>query len=380
MFNAYILDGFRLPIGKANGYYKSVMPEMLLATLLRHLQGKYTFLPNQLDELLLGVALGTGGNMARYALLEAGYPLHVPAYTLDFQCGSGLKALTIAEAQLKSDISQCLIAGGMESNSLAPKRQYHPRDSRYVDADTFYTRATFAPTKIGDASLPLAAQQVADQYQISKANMMDWTVNSHKKAHDALQKGYLNDVMIPFETYIADQPIRKNLTLEHLQQSQTSQLIDHTNTAHLHDGAAVLLMANKPFCDEHSLIPQFEIVASATAGGLPNQSPLGVVWATEKLLKNTGIQIDEIGLFEVNESFAVKPLAFIKHFGVSVEKVNIFGGGLAYGHPFGASGAINTLHLMQAMKIQKVRYGLVTIGVAGGQGVAMLLENVSYTV
>ena len=375
----YIIDGLRLPIGKANGRYKNILPEVFTAYLLKYFPLKYPFLHDNLDEIILGNAFGTGGNMARYALLEAGFKSEIPATTIDMQCGSGLKSIILADGILRGGNGHCILAGGMESNSLAPKRQYHRRDSRFIDTETNFTQATFAPPQFEDTDMKKAAENVAKLYHISKDEMMLWTVESHEKAIKSYDIQYFTNIIASsFDTHmlIFDQAVKRDLTLEILKKTQTTHLIDHTNTAHLHDGAAIVLMANETFCVKNNVTPKYKIVATTVAGGLPNLSPLGVVWATEKLLKQQNISINNIDLFEINESFAVKPLVFIKHFNVEAEKVNTFGGNLAYGHPFGASGTINLIHLMQAMAFKNGRFGLVAVGVAGGLGAAVLIERI----
>jgi acetyl-CoA C-acetyltransferase len=373
--STYIVEGYRLPVGKANGIYKNIIPEVLAGFLMAKLIEKHPFLKSETDEVILGCALGTGGNMARYATIDAGFDIKTPAFTVDAQCASGLKAIILADQQIKAG-AHCIIAGGMESNSLTPKRQYQPNDQRSWGADTFYTEASFAPPQYGyDESLIKAAEYVAQKFNISKDTMMQWTVESHRKASYAINNGYFSQNIIPFSGNKKDQTIKVELTLERLQNAQTSQLIDQTNAAHLHDGACVHLVASNKFCDKHGLQPSFKLFASSTVAGPPNYAPMGVIWAVEDLLQKTGLKPDEIDLFEVNESFAVNALAFAQHFQVKPSKMNIFGGNLAFGHPFGASGAINLLHLIEAMKVTKAKRGIVAIAAAGGLGMAVLIEK-----
>lgn len=371
---SYIVEGIRLPIGKVNGIYKRVIPEVFTAELMKYFLQKYPYLKHETDELILGCALGTGGNMARFTALEAGFHENMPAFTIDAQCASGLKAVILANSQIKSG-ANCIIAGGMESNSLAPKRQYQPNDQRFIDANSFYTQASFAPDKFGDASLLKAAENVALTYQITKEKLLEWAVESHAKASKSIHNEFLKKVIIPFENYTADQSIKADITYERLKATETQNLIDHTNTVHLHDGACVHLLASESFCKQHQLKPSFKILSTATTAGPANMAPMGVIWAVEKLLNITGQNIDAIDLFEVNESFVVNAVAFAQHFQVNTSKMNIFGGNLAFGHPFGASGAINLLHLMQAMKYQNAKLGVVSIAAAGGLGMAVMLEK-----
>jgi acetyl-CoA C-acetyltransferase len=372
--STFIIEGLRIPIGKKNGIYKNIIPEVFTAFLLEEFRAKYSFLQNETDEIILGCAVGTGGNMARYTALQAGFSLNTAAYTIDAQCASGIKAIILADNQIKSG-ANCIIAGGMESNSLAPNRQYQPADQRFIDNETFYTEASFAPQNFGEASLLKAAEKVALQFNISKKAMMQWSVESHLKAIKAIENEHFKEFILPYQQNKIDQSIKTQMTLERLIATQTDQLIDHTNTAHLHDGAAVHLLVSDVFCEKNKLKATFKIVATATAAGDPVMAPLGVIWATIKLLQETGLEIDEIALFEVNESFAVNALAFSQYFQINDSKMNIFGGNLAFGHPFGASGAINLLHLMAAMKAKNAKRGIVAIAAAGGLGMAVLIEN-----
>lgn len=372
----YLVEGFRLPIGKANGIYKHIIPEVFTGTLLSHFLKKKQTLKDTLDELILGCAVGTGGNMARFASLEGGLSEKIPAYTVDAQCASGLKAIILADNQIKAG-ANAILAGGMESNSLAPKRQYHANDQRFMTDESYFNQASFAPELFGDSSLLNAAEKVAHQFNISKIEMIEWAVNSNHKAEQAIEIELFNKYVLPFEGIYKDQTIKKNITFDRLVKSQTSQLIDFTNTAHLHDGACVHLLVSEKYCVENSLLPKFKITATATSAVAPAVAPLGILAATEKLLQKTGMVIDEIDLFEVNESFAVNAIAFARYFHVNASKINTFGGNLAFGHPFGASGAINLLHLMTALEHTNSQKGLVAIAAAGGLGMAILIEKVA---
>ncbi len=372
--NTYIIEGQRLPIGKVNGIYKNIIPEVFAAEVLRFFLQKYPFLYSKTDEIIMGCALGTGGNMARFSTLEAGFSENTPAYTVDAQCASGLKAIILADNQIKAGANSVL-AGGFESNSLAPARSYQPNDQRFINHKPNYKQATFAPASFGEASLLKAAENVANKFNITKNSMMQWTAESQQKAIQTIDNEYLKEIILPYLGNFTDQAIKRNITFEGLQKSQTLQLIDYTNTAHLHDGAAAHLLVSEQFCTDFNLQPTFKIVETATASGPPALSPMGVIWAVEKLLHKTGLKIEEIDLFEVNESFAVNAMAFVQHFQVKTAKMNIFGGNLAFGHPFGASGAINMLHLVEAMKITNAKYGIVAVAAAGGLGMAVLIEK-----
>jgi acetyl-CoA C-acetyltransferase len=279
--STFIVESLRLPIGKVNGLYKSIIPEVFTGFLLKNLKEKHPFLQNETDEIILGCALGTGGNMARFTALEAGFSENIPAITIDAQCASGLKAIILADSQIVAG-ANCIIAGGMESNSLAPKRQYQPLDQRFENKGFFYTEASFAPKNFGEASLLKAAENVANKFDISKKSMMQWTANSNYKAVEAIDNEYFKEIIFPIQNNYLDQAIKRNLSVERLNFAQTNKLIDHTNTAHLHDGAAVHLLASDYFCHKFGLKPTFKIIATATSAGQPNLAPMALVWATEK--------------------------------------------------------------------------------------------------
>jgi acetyl-CoA C-acetyltransferase len=373
----YIIEGKRLPIGKANGIYKAIIPEVFTGKLINFFLEKYPFLKNETDELILGCALGTGGNMARFTALEAGFSEQTPAYTIDAQCASGIKAIILGDQQILSG-ANCVIAGGMESNSLAPRRGYQPNDQRFIDENACYTQATFAPSHFGETSLLKAAENLALKFNISKLEMIQWAVESHKKAINSIENRFLENVILPFQNNNIDQSVKANLTVDRLQKTETNQLIDHTNTAHLHDGACIQFLASSDFINKYSLKPTFQILASHTCGVAPSIAPIGVIYAAEQLLQKTGLKPEQIDLFEVNESFAINAVAFAQYFQVKPSKMNIFGGNLAFGHPFGASGATNLLHLMEAMKVTNAKKGIVSIAAAGGLGMAILIEKIAH--
>lgn len=373
---AYIIDGLRVATGKAGGYYKTVLPETLVAVLLDSLITRNTVNPSELDEVLLANSFGTGGNMARYAALLSDIPAVVPATTIDMQCSGGLKSVVMANAMIESGSHSLIMAGGMESNSLATEKTYHVNDPRFDQyPDGKYRIAKFSPEQTGSEPLLEAAKKAAIIYDITKREMLEWTVKSFEKASAAWESGFMEDIVFSVFGMGPDQTLKPGLTVEKLKRLQTDQLIDFTNTAHHHDGAAVLLLADEASVLKNNWKPKARIVTSVSIGGDPGLAPLGPIWATEKLLEKDGINIQDIDLLEINESFALKPLAFSKKFGVDQDKINVLGGNLAFGHPFGASGAMNLLHLVKALEVKDKKLGLVAMGAAGGQGVAVLMER-----
>jgi acetyl-CoA acetyltransferase family protein len=365
---SYIFDAIRLPIGKANGIYKNIIPEKLMACVLKSLLIRNNLSSVFIDQIILANAFGTGGNMARYASLSAGFSDETSAFTLDSQCSGGLKSLEVAHAYLASGMMEMIIAGGMESKSFAPLKAYQSTDPRFEVENPFYTTAQFSPDQESEFPLLKAAENVVKKYQITKAEMLDWAAASHKKASSYVSKNAIEDFVVKINEKHEDQSIRLNADLSKL---TTENIVDRTVSAHYNDGAAAVLIGN----DNKLLKPIAKILAVVSVGCSPEFAQEGVINATEKLLENANLKIQEIDLFEINESFALIPLIFAKVFGVEKEKINILGGNLAYGHPFGASGTINLIHLLSSLKLKNKKVGLLAIPAAGGQATAMLVEK-----
>ena len=381
MNQAYIIGGLRTPIGKTGGFLKTVLPEQLAAVVLNEVLAKYKLLPNDIDQVILGNAVGPGGNIARISVLEAGWPYHIPALTVDSQCGSGLSAINLAASQILSGCADLMIAGGVESTSMAPKRQFNPTDPRFKGENIYYERAPFSPPSVGDPDVGEAAENLATKLDISRSDMDTLAFESHKKASQAQE--YLKDIMIPIKTpdkiIDSDECIRNNIGLKLLERMKPvlrdGGKITAGNTCLKHDGAATLLIASKVAVQKYNLKPQAIIRATISSGCDPNLFPLGPVHAIQKLLTKSNLQLQDIDALEINEAFAVKILACCRQLGFSLNKTNIIGGALAYGHPYGASGAIILLHLLKALERTNGRLGIATIGAVGGMGIATLIER-----
>lgn len=374
---SFIIDAIRVPVGKVNGIYKNTLPETILAFLLKKIIERNNLNSQEISEIIIANAFGTGGNMARYASLEANLSIEIPAITIDSQCSGGLKSVEIAYNLLETSVPKLIIAGGLESKSLAPSKFFHPNDPRVKNQNLEFKVALFSPNQNSENALLEAAENVAIKYNISKNEMIDWTIQSHQKANNFIDNPVLKGFIYKISDNHIDQSIKKNITKEKLQILGTKNLIDFTNSAHYHDAAAIVLMGNYQKTDNTNLNYQAKIISSATAGYQPEYAPESILSAIEKVLINSGLKINEIDLFEINESFAVTPLIFAKKFKINPEKINVLGGNLSYGHPFGASGTINLIHLIAGLKIHSKRLGMVAIPAAGGLSTAMIIENVN---
>ncbi len=383
MDKVYIIGGMRTPIGKTGGYLKDLLPEHLSSIVLQEVITKYHLSPNNIDHVIFGNAVGPGGNIARVSVLEAGWPYSTPALTVDSQCGSGLSAINLAASQLLAGDGELLLAGGVESTSMAPRRQFNHNDPRFQGENVYYERAPFSPPSIGDPEVGEGAENLAMELSISRKAMDLLALTSHQRASKVQDEGFFQDIIAPItlldKTITTDECIRRGITLKLLERMKPAfrvgGKITAGNTCLKHDGAAVILLASQRAVQKYSLKPQAIIRGTANAGCDPNTFPLGPVSAIQRLLGKKGLELKDIDALEINEAFAVKILACCQLLGFSLDKTNILGGALAYGHPYGASGAIIILHLLKALQQTKGRLGIASIGAVGGMGIATLIER-----
>ncbi|MGR3812308.1 thiolase family protein [Jiulongibacter sp. NS-SX5] len=369
MSDLYIYDLVRVPTGKRGGYYKTTPPEELASFLIDRLIARNPLLSQQEVEVLIANSIGTMGNMARYTTLLSKLPEHTKASTIDLQCGGSYQALRLAQGLVNLDANYPMIIGGMESNSLKPFRSYHQKDPR-KKTDQLEV-ADFDPS--GESDLMKAASELALKFNLQKEELLDWTLESQKKAFAFSQSETYNSfVLDPFGKSRIDQTINENLTPQSLRRASSSKLNDSTNTAHYHDGASLALVSGSLFDSK----PLAKIKKIELIGIPPGKAPEGALIAVEKLIQTFSLKIEDIDLFEVNESFGAKALAFSKYFKVDPNKINILGGNLAYGHPYSASGMMNLMHLVFALKQKRLKFGVVSAGIAGGFGAAVLVENI----
>ncbi|MEC9489913.1 MAG: thiolase family protein [Halanaerobiales bacterium] len=386
MGKVYILGGLRTAIGKTGGYFKKMLPEDLTAEILNALLEKYKLEAADIDQVMLGNAVGPGGNIARLSLLKAGWPLSIPATTIDFQCGSALSSINMAAALIKSGQSEIIVAGGLESTSLEIKKKLNKNDPRFQEKSDFLERAFFSPAEIGDSDMGIGAENVAELYDnISREEMDRWAIKSHQKALRAQQTGLLDDIIFPVknsrnELIDQDEGIRKNISYRLLKRLRPvfkdDGKITAGNSCLTHDGAAAVILVSESFLKKYDLEADAEFIKGSAKGVDPNLSPMGPVPVVKDILAGENLNTSNLDAVEINEAFAVKILACSQELGLDLAKVNILGGALAYGHPYGASGAIILLHLLQSLKKINGQYGLAAMGAAGGQGVGTLIKKI----
>lgn len=380
MEKAYIMDGIRSFIGIENSMYRHVPAEKLGAKVLEKLAVPYK---EHIDLIITGNAVGCGGNISRLISLEAGLPEEIPAFTIDLQCGSGLEALILAAAKIKSGQADLVIAGGAESSSTAPRRAYHknhPDYEKYGGENSFYHVARFSPGEHNMLAMIEGAERTAASAGITREDLNPHVLKSHALAKEARENGFLKEITTEIiEGCEKDEGIRDRMSERLLNRVpcilKNGQVITSANACLTNDGAAYLVLASGHFVKEHALSPRAELVDAAEIGGNPAESPRTAVSAIEKLLAQRKMTEEDISVFECNEAFAVIDELFFRRFPKAADRYNIFGGALAYGHPYGASGGIITLHALQALKKTHGEYAICSIAAAGGIGTALLIKN-----
>lgn len=382
MIEAVIVMAKRTPIGKLGGILSTLEPEALLAPLIKHMVSATKLPKDIIDDVIIGNAVGPGGNVARVSALEAGLPVTVPGVTVDRQCGSGLEAINIAARLIQSGAGTVYLAGGVESTSRAPWKLAKPQT--LMGVPQLYTRAHFTPSAYGDPDMGIAAENIAKQYAISREEQDLYALKSHQKAVHSQQNDRFLQEIVPLqvngEWVTADECPRANTSLEKLQQLPSIFLEQGTVTAGnacpLNDGAALILIMSREKCTELKLKPILRVVDAQAAGVDPNYLGIGPVPAVQKVLRRQQLSAADLDIVEFNEAFASQVLASLKELRIPQEKVNHGGGALAIGHPYGASGAILMTRLCAEMLSTPYKRGLATLGIGGGIGLATLVEAV----
>lgn len=377
MNRAVIVKAKRTPIGKKGGILKAFRCETLAAAIMKNIIEETNLNPDMIDEVILGNAVGPGGNMARLSSLTAGFPFHIPGMTVDRQCGSGLEAINLAARLIQSGAGDIYLAGGVESASTEPVR---------IDSSNqVLKRARFSPEEIGDPDMGVAAENVAERYQISREEQDYFALMSYQKTLQSIKSGNFHDEIVPltdhptFKKIRNDETPRENTNYERLLQ-RSRPVFRHNgtvtpgNSCSVNDGASVILMMSEKKALELGLKPKVVFIDSQAAGVDPNHLGIGPVPAVRKLLTRNLLTINDIDLIEFNEAFAAQVVASMQELSMPIENVNVGGGAIAYGHPYGASGAILITRLCHEMVKRKVKKGLATLGIAGGLGLATLFE------
>jgi acetyl-CoA C-acetyltransferase len=378
MNQAVIVQAYRTPIGKKGGMFKKVPPQFLAAEVMKKLVQDCRIDPVEIDDVILGNAVGPGGNLARLSALSAGFPLRVPGVTIDRQCGSGLEAINLASRLIQSGAGEIYLAGGTESTSRAPLKM------ETFDSDVeprIYSRARFSPEEIGDPEMGEAAENVADRYHITREEQDQFALQSYEKAIQAVRNGEFQEEIVPINGISQDETPRPSTKYDKLLPRlqpvfRENGTVTAGNSCSFNDGAAVALIMSQKKANALGLTPFLTFIDAVAEGVDPHYLGMGPVPALKRLLKRNNLTIEDIDLIEFNEAFASQVLACLKELKIPFEKVNGRGGAIAFGHPYGASGAILVTRLAREMKKKsKAKLGIATLGIGGGIGIATLFRK-----
>ncbi|OQO99688.1 beta-ketoadipyl CoA thiolase [Geobacillus sp. 44C] len=393
-----IVDAVRTPIGRYKGALKDVRPDDLAATVIRALVDRNPSLPvEQIEDVVFGNANQAGEdnrNVARMAALLAGLPIEVAGTTVNRLCGSGLDAVNYAARAIMTGEAEIMIAGGTESMTRAPFVMAKPSsDFPRGNIEMFDTTIgwRFINPKMeemyGTDSMPQTAENVAKRFGITREEQDEFAYESQMKAKKAIETNRFADELVPVVYYDRkgnrvivdkDEHPRPDTTLEKLAKLPTlfeNGTVTAGNASGVNDGAAALLLVSAEKAKELGLKPLVKYVTSAVAGVEPAVMGIGPIFATRKALRRAGLTIDDIGLVELNEAFASQSIECIRQLELDRTKVNVNGGAIALGHPLGASGARILTTLIYEMKKRGVKYGLATMCIGVGQGIATIVEN-----
>lgn len=391
MQEAYIVAGFRSAVGKAKrGFFRFYRPDDLAVDVIRGLMASVPQLEaKRVDDVIVGNAVPEAEQGLQVGRIIAARALgfDVPGMTVNRYCASGLETIAIATAKIRMGMADCIVAGGTESMSLVPTAGWKtvPAYSIAKDEPDYYL------------SMGLTAEAVAKEYKVSRESQDEFSFHSHQKAINAIKSGYFKSGILPVtieEVYVdakeksqkrsytvdTDEGPRADTSLEVLAKLKPAfaagGCVTAGNSSQTSDGAAFVIVMSDRMVNELGLKPIGRLIGCASAGVHPRIMGIGPVAAIPRVMKQTGMNLSQIDLIELNEAFASQSLAVIREAGLDPEKVNINGGAIALGHPLGCTGCKLTIQNLHDMKRLNKKYGMVTACVGGGQGIAGIIENI----
>jgi len=391
MREVVIVSAVRTAIGSFMGTLSNTPATELGAHVIREALKRAKVENHLVDEVIMGNVLqaGLGQGPARQVALQAGIPEEIPSTTINKLCGSGLKAVHLAVQAIQTEEADIVVAGGMENMSLAPyllpkaRTGYRMGDGKLIDSMI----QDGLQCAINDYHMGITAENIAEQYQLTREEQDEFAAWSQQKTEAAMQEGKFQEEIVPLEipqrkgdpvVFAADEFPRAGVTAEKLAKLRPAFKKDGTvtagNASGINDGAAALVLMSREKAEELGIKPMATIRGNGTAGVDPKIMGIGPVPATKKALAKAGISLDEIDLVEANEAFAAQSLAVGKELNIPQEKLNVNGGAIALGHPIGASGARILVTLLHELKRRDARYGLATLCIGGGMGIATVVE------
>jgi acetyl-CoA C-acetyltransferase len=392
MSNPVIVSAVRTAVGSFGGGLKSIPATVLGSLVIKETLARIQMVPDTVDQVIMGnvIQAGLGQNPARQAALGAGLPVKVGALTVNKVCGSGLEAIIIAADRIRAGTAEIIVAGGMENMSRAPfllreaRFGYRLGDGKLVDAmicDGLWDA-------YGDVHMGTLTDELARRHNITRTMQDEFATWSQQKCAAAQNAGRFKDEILPVEVaqpkgpaviFERDEFPKPDTTVERLAKLKPAFGADGTitagNASGIGDGAAALVVMSAARAVELGLTPLAEIVSYGAGGVDPSMMGIGPVPATEQALARAGLNLDAIGLVELNEAFAAQSQAVVRALGFRDDRLNVNGGAIALGHPIGASGARIMTTLLHEMAHRKVRHGLATLCIGGGEGLALIVRR-----
>lgn len=391
MEDVVLVSGCRTAIGRMGGGFQNTPASDLGAIVIKEAVGRANIKPDQVDQVIMGCVgqVMEDAYIARHAAVKAGLPIEVPAYTVNRICGSGLEAINTAARWIETGDASVIVAGGAENMTMMP---YYLRNGRYgyrlghgevEDGITHLLSDPFSKSPMG-----ITAENLAEKYEVSREQQDEVALRSQQRAAAAMEAGRFKDEIVPVEVKAGretkvidtDEHPRADTTAESLAKLRPAfkegGMVTAGNASGINDGAAAVVVMSRAKADELGLKPRLRMVARAEAGVEPSIMGSGPIPAVRKVLEKADLSTDDIDVVELNEAFASVAAACATALGLDDEKTNPNGGAIALGHPIGASGAILTVKLMYELERRQARYGLVSLCIGGGQGIATIFERV----
>ncbi|MCG3752996.1 acetyl-CoA C-acetyltransferase [Amycolatopsis sp. Poz14] len=382
MPEAYVVDAVRTPVGRRGGSLAGTHSADLGAHAIRALVERTGIDPGAVDDVVFGCCDTIGsqaGDVARTAWLVAGLPEHVPGVTIDRQCGSSQQAVHFAAQGVMSGTADLIVAGGVQNMSAIPI------SSAMVVGQQFGFSTPFAESpgwvaRYGDQEVSQfrSARMIAEKWGLSRRSLEEFALESHRRASAAIDSGRFSREIAPVGEFSVDEGPRRDTTLEKmagLKPLEEGSPITAAVASQISDGAGALLIASERAVEEHGLAPRARVHHISVYGADPVWMLTAPIPATQRALEKTGMSVEDIDLFECNEAFAPVVLAWMQEIGVPHEKVNVNGGGIALGHPIGATGARLMTTLLHELERSGGRYGLQVMCEGGGQANVTVLER-----
>jgi len=392
MEEVVLVSGCRTAIGRLGGAFQNVSASDLGAVVIKEAVSRAGVEPNQIDQVIMGCVgqVMEDAYIARHAAVKAGIPIEVPAYTVNRICGSGLEAINTAARWIECGDASVIVAGGTENMTMMP---YYVRNGRYGYRLGHGQLEDGVQHLLGDpfskAHMGITAENLAEKFSISREEQDQVALASQQRAVAAIQSGKFKDEIVPVEVQAGretkvvdtDEHPRADTTIEALAKLRPAfkegGVVTAGNASGINDGAAAVVVMSRSKAKELGLKPRLRMVARAEAGVEPSIMGSGPIPAVRKALQKAGMEVDQMDVVELNEAFASVAAACSNVLGLDPEKTNPNGGAIAMGHPIGATGAILTVKLMYELERRQGRFGLVSLCIGGGQGIATIFERVS---